>query len=302
LDNWELKWELAWRGSARILIMRNIFCALVLGVGLLSGIPAAAQSNTATLDIAAQITPTGGRPEPVRDFPLFLLTKSYTDILKEVEIHDPMPTREKFIETLKVSPQLRDWITKHDVMDLTQLDFDKLVTVDDIMNVPEFLAAYQRSNSGGVTSGLPLPKFREADKDTNPEKFEKLKEEYLTNMRKFIQAHPSTINGMELELSAVSPKVAWDKVQVEHRRRVAQLAPDTAQSKYLVTKADTDLDGHTTLRGITPGTYWVSSLGVDAASGDRHIHWDVPVTLPSGQTTRLALSNVNGIDANSSAP
>lgn len=280
--------------------MRNLLGVLALGAGLLCAIPAAAQSGTGTLDITTQITPTGGRPEPVRDFPLCLLTKSYTEILKEVESQDPMPTREKFIESLKVSPQLRDWIAKHDVMDLTQIDFDKLVTVDDIMNVPEFLAAYQRSNSGGVTTGLPVPKFREADKDTNPEKFEKLKEEYLTSMRKFIQGHPSTISGMELELGAVSPKVAWDKVQVDHQRRVAQLAPDTAQSKYLAGKADTDLDGRATVRGIAPGTYWVSSLGVDAASGDRHIHWDVPATVQAGQTTRLNLSNVNGIDANTS--
>ncbi len=153
-----------------------------------------------------------------------------------------------------------------------------------------------------MTTGLPVPKFREADKEANPEKFEKLKQEYLTNMRKFIQSHPSTITGMELELGAVSPKGAWDKVQVDHQRRVAQLAPDTAQSKYLTAKADTDLDGRATLRGIAPGTYWVSSLGMDAASGDRHIHWDVPATIQAGQTTRLALSNLNGTDANSSTP
>jgi protocatechuate 3,4-dioxygenase beta subunit len=81
---------------------------------------------------------------------------------------------------------------------------------------------------------------------------------------------------------------------------VAQLAPDVAQSKYLAARVDTDLDGRTTIRGITPGTYWLSSVGVDAASGDRHIHWDVPVTIQAGQTTQLKLSNVNGIDANSS--
>jgi len=170
------------------------------------------------------------------------------------------------------------------------------------MSVPEFLAAYQRSNSGGVTNGLPVPKFREADKDTNPEKFEKLKDEYLTSMKKFIQGHPATITGMELELAAASPKMAWDKLQVEHRRRVAQLAPDAAQSKYLAAKADTDLDGRASLRGIPPGNYWLSSVDVDAASGDRHIHWDVPTTIQAGQTTRLALSNVNGTDANSSKP
>jgi len=293
---------MGWDGSARICNMRNFFAVGMLSAALLSARPVVAQSGTGSLDITAQITPTGGRPEPVRQFPLCLLTKSYAEIVKEVEGQDPLLTRDQFIDTLKSSPQLREWIKGHEAMDLTQIDFDKLVTVDDIMNVPEFLAAYQRSNGGGVTSGLPVPKFREADKEANPEKFEKLKTEYLTNMKKFIQSHPSTITGMELELGAVSPKVAWDKVQVDHRRKVAQLAPDTAQSKYLAAKADTDLDGRAALRGIPPGKYWLSTVGVDAASGDRHIHWDVPVTVQAGQTTRVALSNVNGTDANSSAP
>jgi hypothetical protein len=116
--------------------MRKLLGVLMLGAGLLCAIPAAAQSSSGTLDIMVQVTPTGGRPEPVRQFPVFLLTKSYAEIVKEVESQDPPPTREKFIDTLKTSPQLRDWIKNHDVMDLTQVDFDKLVTVDDIMNVP----------------------------------------------------------------------------------------------------------------------------------------------------------------------
>jgi hypothetical protein len=222
------------------------------------------------------------------------------EITKEIEDQDPLPAREKFIDALKISPELKAWLKAHNVMDLTQLDLDKLVSADDIMNVPEFMAAYQRSNSGGVTQGLPMPKYREADKDANPEKYEKLKAEYLANLKKFIQTHPNTINGMELELGGVNPKLPWDKLQGDHQRRVAQLAPDVAQSKYLAARVDTDLDGRTTIRGITPGTYWLSSVGVDAASGDRHIHWDVPVTIQAGQTTQLKLSNVNGIDANSS--
>ena len=176
---------------------------------------------------------------------------------------------------------------KHDVMDLTQLDFDKLVTPEEIMGVPEFLAAYQRSNAGGVTSGLPTPKFKDADKETNPEKYEKAKQDYFNSLKKFMTAHPATINGMELELAAVSPKLAWDKMLVDHRRRVAQLAPDTAQSKYLAARADTDLDGRASLTGLKPGEYWLSSLGIDAASGDRHMHWDVGTKIQAGQTTRL---------------
>lgn len=301
LDNWKLIEELGERGSARICVMRNLFAVLAIAAALLCANSAAAQNGTGALEVMAQISPTGGRPEPVRQFPLCLLTKSYEEIKKEVEAADPQPTKEQFISKLKVSQELKDWMAKHDVMDLTQLDFDKLVTPDDIMSVPEFLAAYQRSNSGGVTSGLPTPKFKDADKETNPEKYEKAKQDYFTSLKKFMTAHPSTINGMELELAAVSPKLAWDKMLVDHRRRVAQLAPDTAQSKYLAARADTDLDGRASLTGLKPGEYWLSSLGIEAASGDRHMHWDVTTKILAGQTTRLTLSNVNGVDANAPA-
>lgn len=282
--------------------MRNFLVFFVIaGAGVFIE-AAVAQTGLGSLDVTAQITPTGGRPEPVRQFTFCLLTKSYEEIVKEVESSDPMPTREEFIDKLRVSDELKTWMKKHEVLDLTQVDFDKLVTPEDMMSVPEFLAAYQRSNSGGVTPGMPQPKFKQVDKDADPDKYEKLKQEYLTNLKKFMTAHPSTINGVELELGAVSPKLAWDKMQVDHNRRVTQLAPDTAQTKYLAGRADTDLDGRAMIAALKPGEYWLSSLGVDAASGDRHIHWDVPTKIQAGQTTRLTLSNLNGTDANSSRP
>jgi hypothetical protein len=278
----------------------NLRLPLLFAALLLFGQACAAQSSAGALDLTARITPTGGRSEPVRQFTFYVLTKSYADITTEVEQQDKLPTRDEFIDKLKVSPELKTWLRNHDVMDLTQLDLDKLVTPDDIIAIPEFLAAYQRSNSGGVTSGLPTPKFREADRETNPEKYDKQKQEYLTAMKKFMQAHPSTISGMELELGAINPKLAWDKLQVDHKKKVAQLAPDIAQSKYLAGKTDTDLEGHAFLPGLAPGNYWVSTLGMDAASGDRHLCWDVPTSIQTSMTTRLNLTNINAIDINAS--
>jgi hypothetical protein len=48
-----------------------------------------------------------------------------------------------------------------------------MLKADDIIHTPEFLAAYQRSNGGGVTNGLPRPKYKDADKTDHPEKYEK---------------------------------------------------------------------------------------------------------------------------------
>jgi hypothetical protein len=267
---------------------------------LLLALSCHAQNPTGSLDLTARITPTGARPEPVRQFTFYVLSKSYANITAEADQQDQLPTRDEFISGLKVSPQLKTWLKNHDVMDLTQIDVDKLVTSDDIVSIPEFLAAYQRSNSGGVTVGLPSPKFRESDKENNPEKYEKLRQDYMIAMKKFMDAHPGTISGMELELGAVNPKLAWDKLQYDHKHRVAQISPDIAQSKYLVGKADTDLEGRALIVGLAPGNYWISSLGMDAASGDRRLRWDVPTSIQASQTTRLNLTNVNAIDVNTS--
>src|ERR1700738_4483323 len=135
------------------------------------------QSASGTLEFAARITPTAARPEPVRQFTFYVLTKSYAEVVKEVEAENVIESREKFIEGLKLSPELKEWLKAHDLFDLTKPDIDRVITPDDILHVPEFLLAYQRSNSGGVTSGIPKPKYLDADKTAHPDKYEKQKEE-----------------------------------------------------------------------------------------------------------------------------
>ena len=275
--------------------MRNRLSLLVFFCSVLTLCQASfGQGATGTLDLTARIAPTGARPEPVRQFTFYILTKSYADILKEAADQFPLAEREEFINNLKMSPELKAWMKQHTVIDLTAPDVDKLITPDDVMNIPEFFAGYERSNSGGVTNGLPMPKYREADAEANPAKYFKLKQEYMSATKKFVESHPATISGMETELGGVNPKYKWDKAVQEHNQKVAQLAPDLAQTKYLAAKGDTDLDGHMVVKGLPPGNYWVSSLGLDAASGDRRLSWDVAVTVHSGTPTQLILSNLNG--------
>jgi hypothetical protein len=263
---------------------------------------ARAQSNSGALDLTARITPTAARPEPVRQFTFYVLTRSYSDVTKEVEEKDPIPPRDQFIDSLKVSPELRAWLKGHDTLDLTEPDLDKLLTPDDILNVPEFLLAYQRSNSGGVTSGMPKPKYTDAEKTEHPEKYEKLKQEYLGSLRKFIRSRPETVSGVELELDGVNPQHKWAVLQNDRRKRVQRVAPDVAQLKFLAAKAETDLEGHATISGLAPGDYWISSLNLDANAGDMRVRWDVPVKIERGKTARVELSNLNSIDARSATP
>lgn len=272
-------------------------CALFL-----FGSSCLAQSGTGTLQVTARISATGGRPEPVREFTLYILTMSFREVQGQVSAEYPLADRDTFVENLKISPELKEWLKKHGVIDLVSPDMDKMITPDDVINVPEFFGAYQRSNGGGVTKGLPMPKFKDSDKEANPEKYEKQHQEYLDATKKFVQEHPTTMAGIETELGEINPKYAWDKAQQQHNQKVSQLAPDLAQSKFMAAKGDTDLDGRLGITGLPPGNYWVSSLGMYATSGDRRLMWDVPVRIEAGQVTRVDLSNVNGKDFNSAHP
>jgi hypothetical protein len=265
--------------------------------------PAVSQSANGAIDLAARITPTEARPEPVRQFTFYVLTKSYAEITKDVEAQEVAPNREKFIDDLKVSSELKQWLQAHDAFDLTVPNMDQLVSPDDVLHVPEFLLAYQRSNSGGVTKGIPKPRFADADKTQNPARYEKQHQEYVMALKKFIETHPESVNGMELELSGVNPQPKWAQLRAEHKKRVLRLAPELAQTKYLAAQADTDLDGRASISNLPAGSYWISTLNLDAGAGDTRLRWDVPVSIQGGHTTRIELTNLNAAtDARGSTP
>jgi hypothetical protein len=280
--------------SATMIAMNKNSClTLLLAVALFP----ARQQNAGSIEFVARVTPTAARPEPIRQFTFYVLTKSYSEIAREIELQDKLPARGAFIDTLKVSPELRAWLKAHELMDLTSPDVDKVISPDDIIQIPEFLLAYQRSNGGGVTSGMPKPKYSDSERTLNPERYEKQRQEYLTALKKFIVTRPETVSGIELELDGVNPQRLWAKLETDQRKRVQRMAPEVAQTKYLAAKADTDLEGRAAISGLRAGNYWISSLNLDANAGDQRLRWDVPVELSAGQTARIELTNLNAIDA-----
>jgi len=274
--------------------MRKLIGILV-GVCAIFAIGAGAQSpaEMGSLEFSAFVSPTAAKPEPVRDFTFYVLTKSFEDIKKEVEAKNVAPDREKFIEGLKLSPELRDWLKAHDVLDLTMPGLDKLLTPENVIHVPEFLLAYQRSNSGGVTKGIPKPKYKDADKTEHPEKYEKDRQDYLIALKKFIQANPMTMAGMELEMDGINPAKKWAEAQNNFKKRVKQQAPMQAQTKYLAAKVDTNLEGLASLSRLPAGSYWLSTLDFEAGAGDSRLKWDLPIAIENGKTTRIQLTNLN---------
>ncbi len=273
----------------------GISLAILAGWACFAG-TARAQSSAASLDITARVSPTAARPEPVRQFTLYILTKSYADIAKNIADQDVLPPRDEFIDGLKVSKELKVWLKAHETLDLTSPDLDKLLTPDDIIHTPEFLLAYQHTNSGGVTTGIPKPKYKDSDKEAHPDKYEKDKQAYYTALKKFIIANPATVAGVELELIAVNPQTKWALLLSNQKKRVQKLAPEVAQKQFMAAKVETDLEGHAFLRELPPGNYWISSLNLDATAGDIRVGWDVPVTIQAGQAFRIELTNLNATD------
>jgi hypothetical protein len=261
-----------------------------------------AQNANGNLDFIARISPTAARPEPARQVTFYLLTKSYAEICKDVEAQDAAPDRDKFISDLKISQELKGWLKAHDVLDLTSPNLDRSLTPDEILHVPEFLAAYQRANSGGVTTGIPKPKYADADKTEHPDRYQKQHDQYLAALKKFIQTRPESVSGMELELSAVNPQAKWSQIQFERKRRVLREAPEIAQTRYLAAQADTDLEGRASVVNLPAGNYWISTLNLDAGAGDARLRWDVPVTIQAGRSTRVELTNLNATDAHGATP
>lgn len=278
-------------------------CLMLLALGCAA--PSQAQNTTVqvgSIEFFARVTPTGARPEPVRQFTFYLLTKSYADILRDAEAADALPTREQFIDGLKVSPQLKAWMKSHDTIDLASPEIEQMLSPDDIVDIPEFRDAYLTANSGGVAHNLPQPKFSDADRTTNPQKYERRRQEYFTALKKFVQLNPQTLTTIEAYLDSVSPARRWNQISVAHRNRLLHRAPEIAQTRYLAGKADTDLDGRGALYNVPAGTYWISTLDLDAAAGDVRLRWDVQLTVQARQTTQLELTNLNGTEKPQTAP
>jgi len=275
--------------------MKNAIGAFIFLLALAAAGAPRLAAQSGSIEFVAQATPSGGLQEPVRGFPFYLLSKSFADIGKEAADTYPKPDMDGFIAKLDVSPELRAWMKKNSCVVLTGEDFTHKLHADDILTIPEFKKAYLDRNSGDQSADFPEPKFKASDEQKNPAKFKKLSDEYAETVRKYIQQHPGSINGIDLGLAEVDPSPKWNAVLGTRGTAIHQRALDLAQSNYLVARAETNLQGQGFIRGLAPGTYWLSTLDVPAVVGDARQRWDIPVTLRPGETKYIALSNSNSV-------
>ena len=288
-------------------IKLHMRCAgIVLGLLLAAGPGRIAAQSTGSgtagsVEFTAQVAPTDGRPEPVRQLTFYLLRKSLDDIRQEALQLEPPPDLDAFVDSLTVSPKLKDWMKKNHTVLLGSRTLAKSLTADDVVDIPEFYNAYMLRNSGYEGAGFPKPKFKLKDEVSNPSKFIEQKAEYKEAVRKYAGTTPESIQGIETKLMDVDPSVKWELITAEHRRRLDKRTLDLAQTRYLVAQADTNLDGRGLFAGLAPGNYWINMMGLQAISGDVRLRWDVPVMVRAGESTHVELSNLNALKPYSAA-
>lgn len=276
--------------------MKTAIClTLTLLAAMIVTAAPGAVAQDGSIEFVARATPSGGLEEPVRGFPFYLLRKSFEDIKSEADAAVPRPEMDAFIDKLEVSNELKSWMKKNHSVALSGTDFIRKLHTADVMDVPEFYKAYLERNSGDQSVDFPTPKFKASDKVKDPAKYEKLSAAYTEAIRHHIDQNPQSMDGIDLGLTEIDPSPKWNALEAkripEIRRRVLELA----QSKYLVARTETNIQGQGFLRGIPPGNYWLSTLDVAADVGDARQRWDAPVVVRPGDTTYTALSNVNAV-------
>jgi hypothetical protein len=273
---------------------RAIGLPVVLLVALVAAaLPTAAQAGS--IEFTARAMPSGGLEEPVRGFPFYLLSRSFEDIQQQADATFPKPDMDAFIDTLDVSKELKAWMKKKQCVSFKGEEFIHKLHPPDVMEVPEFYQAYMDRNAGDQSVNFPKPKYKASDKTKDPAKYEKLAADYKEAVRHFMESNPDTIDGIDLGLAAVDPSEKWQALESKRKPQIERLTLEMAQSKFLVARAETNLQGEGSFIGIPAGKYWLSTLDVAASVGDVRLRWDVPVTVRPGEVVRIALENVNAI-------
>jgi hypothetical protein len=257
-------------------------------------LPAVSAQQVGSIEFIARVTPTGGHPEPARDFTFYLLRKSFQDIQKEADAAEASLNMDEFIAKVEGSPELTTWMKKHQIVDLAGPEFVKALAPVDILGIPEFKDAYFSRNKADPSVVLPQPHIKESDKLKNPDKYKQEVDDYQEALKKFIAANPDTLSSMFLALAKMNPGPRWKKMVNERDARVHRRTLELAELHYLAGKTDTDLEGRGQMNGLAPGDYWLTTLDAQANAGDARVRWNLPVTVPTGHIS-LDLNNLNGV-------
>ena len=101
--------------------------AIILACALPTASPVTAKQDQQTgyLEIVTHLSPSGGHAEPAHGLTLYLLRKSYSAIVKEADAAEPLPKMDDYIAGLELTPQLKAWMVKHQIVELSGPAFPK---------------------------------------------------------------------------------------------------------------------------------------------------------------------------------
>lgn len=227
---------------------------------------------------------------------VYLLRKSFAEICREAETAEPELQMDPFIERLDASAPLKAWMKTHHRVALSGTDFPKLITAQDVFDVPEFSDAYAKRNEIDPSVKLPPARYLGIDRKKHPDKYQAALDEYHAAMREYIKNHRETLDTMYLALEPIDPGPRWSKMQHDRSERIHRKSLELAGLRYQAAKTDTDLDGRGRFSGIAPGQYWLSTLETQAAAGDVRIRWDYAVRVTAGSIAAAELSNLNAVE------
>ena len=248
------------------------------------------------IEFTVYARPSEGQPEPVRGMEFYLLTKSLSDIRKEMEHTEGIVDLDQFVSQLSVSAELKGWMKKHHRVDLAGTDFTKELAADDIIDVPEFLTAYTDQNGAALHAIIPEPKYKKGEQEKNPEKYKLHKEQYRQALRRYIEANLDSLQGLDADLRDLNPYPRWMHQHNEQQRHLQQRVVQVARTHYVAAVAVTSLSGHATFSNLTAGQYWISNLDTPALAGDLRLHWDVGIAVPPAKTASIELSDLNALE------
>lgn len=256
------------------------------------GLSLSAQGGAA-LEISVQAAPTHGRPQKVMRQPFYLLRKSLAEIEELARQQTPPPDFDVFVEDLNVSPELKEWMKRNETVTLQGDDFLASLSVDDVMDIPEFRHAYVTRNLIMVGLGFPKRKAKLTDRERNPQKWEASEKRYWEEVRSYLILHPESKDGMDEHLLDITAAADWRAQRNRREQLVRQKVMQLIHSRYLVAKTETNLDGFARFADLPPGRYWLTNLWNQVRAGDVRLRWELPVVIRPGQTLYLELNNAN---------
>lgn len=225
--------------------------------------------------------------------PFYLLRASLETIEEVARREVPPPDLNAFVDELPVSPELKEWMKRKQTVTTGGDDFVSGLTVDDILDVPEFRHAYVTRNLIMVGLGFPKRRAKLRDREKNPDKWKKSEERFWSEVRSYLTLHPEAKKGMDEHLLEITAAAEWKARTRRYEQEVRQRALQLVHSRYLVAQTETDYEGRARLGGLPPGRYWLTTLWNEVRAGDVHLRWELPVELRPGQRRYLELNNAN---------